>query len=248
VEVGWELTLADGVPVRVYHPRRHRRPGHLVWAHGGSWIRGSAAEWHRPCLDLAARSGVTVVNVDYRLAPGHPCPAALHDVTRAVDWTLRRGGPVAVGGDSAGATLAAGAALTMRDRGVRLAAQVLAYPPMDPECRSASYGRGTFPRPADMRDAWTLYLGARPDPYATPLAVGDLAGCAPALIGVGELDPVADDARAYAERLDHAAVPVRLQIFPGMGHAEFLRPGPSPLRAWIAARLHALFAMEETKP
>ena len=64
------------VPVRVLEPSGPRS-GLLVWAHGGSWRSGSAQAWHHACADLAKTAGVTVVSVDYRLAPGHRHPAAL---------------------------------------------------------------------------------------------------------------------------------------------------------------------------
>lgn len=161
------------LPARVYRPvpgpasaEEHRvpAPSVIVWAHGGSWRTGSVAEWHPALAHLASLTGATVVGVDYRLAPEHPHPAPLADVLAALDWAdeLVGGAPVAVGGDSAGATLAASAALVRRDAGRPLAAQLLAYPPIDPACRAASYGRdpGAFPRRADLAAAWRAYRGS----------------------------------------------------------------------------------------
>lgn len=77
----------------------------------------------------------------YRLAPQHHFPAAVLDVLAALDWAEARaeGLPVAVGGDSAGGTIAASAALVRHDTGKPVPAQVLAYPPLDPDCASPSY-------------------------------------------------------------------------------------------------------------
>ncbi|MBA8955202.1 alpha/beta hydrolase fold domain-containing protein [Actinomadura namibiensis] len=218
---------ADGiVPARVHRPAA---PGRwLVWAHGGSWRTGSAAAWHGPVADLALAADAVVVSLDYRLAPAHRHPAALLDVLAAVDWARARTAlPVAVGGDSAGATLAATAALVARDRGVRLAAQVLAYPPIDPACRAASYRRepAAFPTPAVLRAAWADHRGPGGWPgrlYSTPLEAADLRGAPPAAIAVGDADPVADDTRAHADRLRRDGVAVRLAELPGLGHGAFL--------------------------
>ena len=132
------------VPVRVLTPAEPS--GWVVWAHGGSWARGSAEQWHAPCADLAVRSSCVVVSVDYRLAPRHLFPAPVDDVVTAMAWAQQQMVQVgtdpallAVGGDSAGGTLAACAALAWRDQGHPLGAQVLAYPPLDPQCSAASY-------------------------------------------------------------------------------------------------------------
>ncbi|MDP9865414.1 MULTISPECIES: alpha/beta hydrolase fold domain-containing protein [Streptosporangium] len=232
----WPVTLpgpGHDVPARVYRPG-HAPHGWLVWAHGGSWRAGSAAGWHAATADLAHAAGATVVSVDYRLAPAHRHPAALTDLLAAMDWAQEHGaGPVAVGGDSAGATLAASAALVWRDRHRPLAAQVLAYPPIDPGCHAPSYHRRphAFPGPAELAAAWRDYRGGAgrhpaataPTPlYSTPAEATDLTGAAPAVLAVGTLDPVADDVLAYACRLRAAGTPTRLLRFPGGRHGAFL--------------------------
>ncbi|WP_406284644.1 alpha/beta hydrolase fold domain-containing protein [Embleya sp. NBC_00896] len=228
------------VPVRVFRggPIRH---GLLVWAHGGSWHSGSAAAWAPALTDLAAIASATVLAVDYRLAPEHPHPAALIDFLTVMDRAREQAGdvPISVGGDSAGATIAASAALAWRDRGHPLTAQVLAYPPLDPTCGAASYRRhpGAFPGRAALAAAWRGYRGveaihpaAAADTsgagtgrlYSTPHESHDLTGVAPAILAVGALDPVADDVRAYADRLRSAGVAVDLHEVAGIGHGAFL--------------------------
>lgn len=241
-------TLVPGpgpaVPVRVFRPATAGQ-GWLVWAHGGSWHSGSAAAWQEPCEDLARRADVTVVSVDYRLAPTFPYPAALEDVLTVLTWAARQPDLhqpelLAVGGDSAGATLAASAALAFRDQGGVLGAQVLAYPPLDPECRAPSYlaDPRQFPQKASLLAAWRAYAGAQPGvdrSYLSPLEVASLEGLAPAIIGVGDRDPVRDDVCTYAARMQAAGVEVALRSFEAEGHALFLtRPA---FRAWFA---HAL--------
>ncbi|MFC6087146.1 alpha/beta hydrolase [Sphaerisporangium aureirubrum] len=264
----WEEAVVPAedrnVRVRVYRPKG-RRAGWLVWAHGGSWTRGSVDGWHFACADLARLATCTLVSVEYRLAPRHPHPAALDDVLAVLDWAGAKaeregmGDRLGVGGDSAGGTIAACAALTWRDLRRPLAAQLLAYPPLDPWCRSPSYFRhaNSFPTRQAMISAWRTYLGTdwRRDTgsaYSTPFEAADLRGVAPAALGVGELDPVADDVRLYERRLLASGNTVELRSFPDMGHGAFLQPGTriavdgsvqrNPLLAWFGSAFRELVA------
>ncbi|RSN11699.1 esterase [Nonomuraea sp. WAC 01424] len=251
---GLVLPGSPPVPARVHRPAARPPAGLLVWAHGGSWQRGSAADWHDATAALAAWSGWTVISVDYRLAPRHRHPAAVQDVLTALGWARGQsaGLPLAVGGDSAGGTIAAGAALAARDRGLPLAAQVLAYPPFDPACAAPSYHRSpsAFPQAAALRRAWRARLGDGPAAvrdadgtrlYATHWQAPTLAGLAPAVLAVGRDDPVHDDVEAYAHRLREDGVPVRLLRPPGAVHGDVLRPD-RPLLHSLARALCALRA------
>ncbi len=233
---------SDGARVPVLMHRPHRPLGWLVWAHGGSWERGSAAAWAPVTAALAARTGWAVASVDYRLAPAHRFPAAVLDVLAALDWaeTQAEDSPVAVGGDSAGGTIAAIAALARRHIGAPVPAQLLAYPPLDPSCVRPSYtaAPGAFPSAADLRAAWQSWLGSgTPDPAfpPTPLQASSLAGLAPVTLVVGGDDPVRDDVTAYAERLRADGVPVTRTMVAGAGHAELLRSDSGVLAALAAA-------------
>lgn len=163
--VDWQDHTIDAgdrqIPIRVFTPLGDDPPDVLVWAHGGSWVSGSVEEWHGPCALMAALAAVTVVSVDYRLAPMHHHPAALLDILAALDWAQTRFAPLwlGVGGDSAGGTLAANAAVARRNAGTPLAAQVLAYPPLDPTCDSAAYHAQpqVFPSRNRMLAAWRTY-------------------------------------------------------------------------------------------
>ncbi|MFI7468738.1 alpha/beta hydrolase [Nonomuraea sp. NPDC049646] len=245
-EPSWSPLVLPGsppVPVRIHRPHGPPPAGLLVWAHGGSWQRGSAAGWHDATAALADWSGWTVISVDYRLAPRHRHPAAVQDVLAALGWAHGRaaGIPLAVGGDSAGGTLAAVAALAARDRGLPLAAQVLAYPPFDPACAGASYHRSppAFPQAEPLRRAWRAWRGDRPAAvrdadgtrlYTTHWEAPTLAGVAPAVLAVGRDDPVHDDVESYARRLRADGVPARLLRPPGAVHGDVLRPGRPLLR------------------
>ncbi|MDF2706555.1 MAG: esterase, partial [Nonomuraea muscovyensis] len=99
--------LPGGVRVRVYRPEAEEPLPALIYLHGGGFVSGDIDFFHVRSLRFADRIPAVVVTVDYRLAPEHPFPAGLEDALAAVLWAAaENGGPVAVGGDSAGAALA----------------------------------------------------------------------------------------------------------------------------------------------
>ena len=124
---------------RLYRPAVDGPLPVVVFIHGGGFIGGSLDSWDEPCASLARRLGALVVSPDYRLAPEHPFPAATDDTVAVLRWAADHiadygGDParIAVGGESAGANLAAVAAIRLRDEGgPRLRAQVLVTPPTD---------------------------------------------------------------------------------------------------------------------
>ena len=218
---------AGGVPVRLYRPAGEEGPA-LVWLHGGGWAIGSLASHDPLCRALAARSGRSVVAVDYRLAPEHVHPAALEDAWTATLWAVDTLGSVAVGGDSAGGHLAAVVAVRARDRLIPLQLQVLVVPVTDCSFGTASYaenGSGYGLEQATMEWFWSLYVpgfeGAN-DPEVSPLRAADLEGVAPALVLTAGYDPLRDEGEAYAARLRGAGVPVEHTRYDGMVHG-FLR-------------------------
>lgn len=220
---------ARGGPVLV---RLYRAPGGprpiLLWLHGGAFIGGSVNDLDHVCSRLARLSGWTVASLEYRLAPEHPYPAALHDTCDAMRWLAGNGpvvggdGRIAAGGQSAGANLVAAACLVARDEGgPAVTRQVLCYPLLD-------FGQDTV----SVREFDGVVLSARPGwadasylggqdvtPYAAPLRAASLAGLPPALvIGAGR-DPLRDDARAYAARLDAENVDVTHVEYADTTHA-----------------------------
>ena len=133
---------------------------------------------------------------------------------------------IAVYGASAGGGLAAAIAQRSFDEGIALRAQALGYPMLDDRTalRDDHAGRGELTwSPSSNRFAWTAYLGREPrlsdaPEYAAPARRADVAGLAPAWIGVGELDLFYEECVAYAERLTAAGVPCELVTVPGMYH------------------------------
>lgn len=256
-----EPRMADGVPVFVHQPteRRTNPRGGLVWMHGGGFVMGTAAADYERCSRLAQELGVVVVNVDYRIAPEHPYPAALDDCYTALAWLHKSapelgvdGARIAVGGASAGGGLAAAVAQLAHDRGeVPVAFQLLAYPMIDDRTALSRpdppVGRLLWTARSN-RFAWTAYLGRRPrlsdaPPYAAAARREDLGGIPPAWIGVGDLDLFCNEGIAYARRLTDAGVPVELLVQPRMQHAaDRTYPDVPSMQRFRASMIEALRA------
>jgi acetyl esterase len=226
---------ADGVPVRVYRPAgvpdSTRLPA-LVYFHGGGWVIGDLDTHDTLCRQLTAEAGISVVNVDYRLAPEHKFPAAADDGWTATKWVAAHaaeigvdGTRLAVGGDSAGGNLAAVMALMARDAGgppIKL--QVLLYPVVDVGAESPSYAElaeGYLLTRDSMRWFVNHYVAKpadREDWRVSPARATSLAGVAPALVITAGYDPLRDEGDAYAQKLRAAGVSVDHITFGGMIH------------------------------
>lgn len=240
---GVEDTTAPGpagpIPVRLYRPLAggDGARGALVWFHGGGWVLGDLDSHDPLCRALAARSGAIVVAVDYRLAPEHLFPAAVDDAWAVTEWLARDGATVGVdparlcvGGDSAGGTLAAVAALKARAAGLALRLQVLAYPITNCDFSTDSYDEYAdgFGLTLDaMAWFWNLYAPgeSRFDPDAAPLRAESLAGVAPAVVLTAEYDVLRSEGEAYAARLAAEGVPLTHLQYPGMTHGFLRMPG-----------------------
>ena len=225
---------AGNMAVRVIYPLSGEITGTLVYLHGGGWVVGDLESHEAHAIRLANRAGVVVLNVDYRLAPEHPFPAAADDTEAALQWASTHldelGGkdkPLAVGGDSAGGNLAAVAALYCRDHGIALACQLLLYPATNLS------GRGGPEKSylGDNAEAKAL------DPRASPLKASTLAGLAPAIIGVGVHDFLYQDNLAYAAALKAAGVPLRMRVHGDLNHGFFSYTAVSPASAAAADQL-----------
>ena len=228
--------------VRVYRAAPGVRPA-LVYFHGGGWVGGSVFTHDGACAALAQDAQVVVASVEYRLAPEHPFPLPNDDAFAALEWVAANAdtlgvdpAKLAVGGDSAGAHLAAGLAHEARDRGIPLAFQLLIYPVIEPDFETTSYrehaASATLTR-ADMIDYWAHYLGGAldtPDPRAVPSRAATLAGLPPAHVVVAELDPLHDEGARYATLLRAAGVATTLVEAPRLAHG-FLRAAPYSVAA-----------------
>ncbi|MFI1285650.1 alpha/beta hydrolase fold domain-containing protein [Streptomyces sp. NPDC020858] len=171
-----DRTVAAGpdVPVRIYRP--HGARGAVVWLHGGGGVFGDLDTEHPWAARVADLSGAVVISVGYRLAPEHRFPAALDDAYAVLTWAAEHAAGlgidparIAVGGHSAGANLAAAAALRARDeRGPAICFQLLNQPGLDDELDSS----GT-PQPHPVDDA--LSALHRQALCGTPNAVAESA-------------------------------------------------------------------------
>jgi acetyl esterase/lipase len=237
IEVRTEHVPADSehpaVRVLIHESTDRLRPtGALVWIHGGAFVMGSAEQSRELCNRFAIELGIVVINVDYRLAPEHPFPAALADCTVVLDWVAEHADRlgvtrthIAVGGDSAGGGLAACLAQLALDRGgPPICFQLLQYPMLDDRTALRTDHNTIVWTNASNRYAWSAYLAHpvtenEPRPYASAARRDDLTGLPSAWIGVGSIDLFHDESVDYAKRLRAAGVPCALHVVPGMFHA-----------------------------
>lgn len=225
---------AGTIPLRIYTPEGPGPFPVLVFFHGGGWVIGDLDTADAACRDLCRTSGCVVVSVAYRLAPEHPYPAAVDDAYAATRWVadnlqeFKGNGRLAVAGESAGGNLAAVVCLRARDlEAPRIDFQLLAYPVVDCDLTRESYQRladGYLLTTETMQYFWDLYC---PDPDqrlradASPLRAASLAGLPPALVVVGEYDPLVDEGRAYAAALEAAGSAAELMVCEGLIHDFF---------------------------
>ena len=194
----------------------------LLFLHGGGWVLGDLDSHDGICRRLANLAACRVVAVDYRLAPEHRFPAAIDDAAAALAWMAANAtalgidpARLAVGGDSAGGNLAAVLAIMGRDGTVPASAcQLLLYPVADLTMDSGSYARITEGVPLTAMTMRWFADHYAPDPAqrldwrTSPLRAERLAGTPPAFVLTVGHDPLADEGRAYAGRLEAEGVRV----------------------------------------
>jgi len=248
-----DLTLAGAagpMRARLYRPTAGILPL-VIFVHGGGWTFGSVDSHENEMRHLALASGAAVLGIDYRLAPEHPFPAPLDDVLAAIAG-IRRGGlgdrvdhrRWALAGDSAGANLALGALLALRDTGEPTArAAVLYYGCFAPCFDTESHrllGGGQYGLSSErMRWYWRNFLGGVLEgapKYGAPLEA-DLTNLPPLYLIAAGLDPLRDDTLALAERLTRAGVAHDAEIIPGVIHGFLRNAGrlPAARRSLAAA-------------
>jgi acetyl esterase/lipase len=245
------LTTADGVTIRLHRPPTGQdvpAPA-LLWIHGGGYIIGSAQQDDRLCKRFAAKLGVTVAAVDYRLAPENPYPASVEDCHSALTWLARLPAVdpnrIVIGGASAGGGLTAALAFAARDRAVvNPVMQLLVYPMLDDRSSSRTELDDVEVRMwnrAANRWGWASYLGTADPSLAVPARRTDLAGLPPAWIGVGSNDLFHDEDLAYAEALRNAGVPCDVEVVPGAFHGfDLVVPKAGVSRTFFDAQCAAI--------
>jgi acetyl esterase len=202
------------VRVRVFRPASDARRPALVYMHGGAWMQGSPETHWDITSRIAAANDQVVISVDYALSPEHPFPAAVHDCEAVVRWAFGAGADllnldrnaIAVGGDSAGANLAAAQTLLFRGSEIHLKAQLLIYPGVEFRLDRPSHvenANGPIISVASMPAVDAAYCPNPDDmrnPLAAPLLAASHVGLPPAFIAVAEHDPLRDGGRAYPRR------------------------------------------------
>lgn len=233
----FDIPADDGTPLpaRLYAPSHDRLPI-LLYLHGGGFVIGNLETHDSLCRQLALRSGAAVVALDYRLAPEHRFPVAVEDSWAAMCWLSTQAASLgldttrlAVGGDSAGGTLAAVAAIHARDIGLPLRAQLLITPGTTAHADTDSHRRFASGLLLEARGiAWFfehyIPIAFREDWRFAPLLADDVDGVAPACVILAECDPLVDEGVAYADKLRAAGVPVELELVRGVTH-DFIKLG-----------------------
>jgi acetyl esterase len=228
-------SAAGPVPVRGYRPKgvnQDQPLPALLYYHGGGWVIGDLDTHDVVCRTLANAAGCVVFSVEYRKAPEAPFPAAVDDCLAALKYVAAGAAAfgidasrIAVGGDSAGGTLATVMTLLARDAGgPAIAFQLLIYPATDLQMRFPSIdenGEGYLL----TRDAITYFRGhylTQPadwlDWRASPILAKSLADLPPALVLTAGYDPLRDEGRAYADRLTNDGVATEYCNYPDMVH------------------------------
>ena len=234
VEHGFIPGPTADLPARIYRPANTGETSQpaLIYFHGSGWVILNIEICDSFSRALANRSGCVVVAVNYQKAPEHKFPIPFEDCYAATRWVFDNAKPlgldsnrIGIIGDSAGGNLAAAVTLRARDEdGPRIAYQVLVYPAVQygwDTPSAVANAEGYLLQRATMRYYWTHYVNDPSDadnPYCSPLGAPDHSRLPPALIVSAEYDPLCDDGRNYAEKLEAAGVPVTFRLYEGMIH------------------------------
>jgi epsilon-lactone hydrolase len=228
---GWRIRSGDGslagewIEPMAADAQAHTRC--ILYLHGGGYIAMSPTTHRSVTSRLAGLSEASLFALDYRLAPEHPFPAALHDALATWHALIAAGRPasrIVVAGDSAGGGLALALLIALRDAGEDLPAGAVLFSPWtDLAATGESVVTNNTADPLFF-GVWIapmaqFYLGATPanDPLASPL-YADLSGLPPLLIQVGDTEILLDDSRRLSEKAQQAGVDVTLQIWPDVPH------------------------------
>jgi acetyl esterase len=255
---------AAPIGARRYRPAKIPAPT-VVFFHGGGWVAGDVEASDRSARTLAIELEAVVLSVEYRRPPETPFPGTFDDCLAALKWAATNvaqlGGDttrLAVAGESAGATLAASVAQVCREKGPRIVAQLLAYPPMDLVGNYRADGENSkYPSRIENANEYFLTTDAMHffasqyvpspkdarDPRASPIREANLVGLPPAVICTAELDPLRDEGEAYAKALEKAGSRVVYFREPAMIHGYFALGTISLAALEAAQRARAAFKM-----
>lgn len=222
--------VANGVPAEMVTPISNTRSGVVLYLHGGAFCLGSPQSHRSITTRLAAYSRLSICVPDYRLAPEHPSPAALHDAIKCYDFLVSSGfssSQIVIGGDSAGGALAISLALALRDRGDATPAGLMLISPVtDPSISGDSIQKNSSLDPM-VNESWIrqgleFYGASSNDPVSNPLNA-NLAGLPPTLIQVGEQEILLSDSTRFVERAVSHGVKCDLEVHAQRWHVFHLQ-------------------------
>jgi acetyl esterase len=248
------------LPVRIYRPMKNTPLPALIFYQGGGWVLNTLDMYEQALRSLANKGQFIVIAVAYQKAPEHPFPIPFDDCYETLMWAKTNAAElgidpdaIGVGGESAGANIAAGVAIKARDTGdIDLKFQALIYPAVDETCSSDSYksfadGYGLTRK--SMQWFWAQYLqksSDRKNPYAVPLIARSLTGVAPAIVLTAEYDVLLDDGYAYAEKLRNDGVTTLYREYEGQIHGCFvfsaITPDSEKIQQYLADEINTLLA------
>ncbi len=238
----------EGVRLRIVEPQTRPTRGIFLHIHGGGWIYGQA-DFQDPFLSrMAEATGLAGVSVEYRLAPEHPFPAAPSDCLTAASFAFAQGGPVFIGGESAGAHLSLLTALTLRDAGIDPLGLVLIAGCYDLSLSPSVRRWGSDKLILNTRDIQKFVECCVPSfmdtraPDVSPL-YAHLDGLPPCFLSVGTKDPLLDDSLFLHQRLGAVEVSSQLAIAPGGCHVfhafdlQITREAETAIHAFVVEQL-----------
>ncbi|MET7457800.1 alpha/beta hydrolase [Streptomyces sp. NPDC005574] len=221
-------SILGGRPALTVEPESSPVTGTIIHFHGGCWVFGSPATALQLTASLVRRTGVRAITVDYRLAPEHPFPAAVHDGLAAYRDLLGQGVPaeqIVLAGESAGGGLTVTTLLTAREDGLPMPAAAVAFSPaLDAtlSCESMTTKHDADPlfTRADLTSVFAHYLAGQDphQPLLSPAIHADLTGLPPLLLQAGSNEVLLDDSTRFAVRAATAGVDVQLDITADVPH------------------------------
>ncbi|MFE6794730.1 alpha/beta hydrolase [Paenibacillus chitinolyticus] len=221
------------IPVRIYTPEGRGPWPAFVFFHGGGFVVGDLESHDSICRNLANSVHARVISVDYRLAPEHKFPAAVDDAYDALQWIASHPDEfgidparIAVGGDSAGGTLAAVSCIKSKEAGgPEIVYQLLCYPAagfLEEDPASLRENKEGYLLTTGMMEWFSKqYLNTKEEirnPYAYPIHYKDFGGLPPAMIVTAQYDPLRDSGKAYADKLIGAGVEVTYKNYETLIH------------------------------
>ncbi|MDQ0889813.1 acetyl esterase [Paenibacillus sp. V4I9] len=249
------------IPLRIYKPEGNGPFPVFVYFHGGGWVLGSVdGKYDMICRKIVNSAHCAIVSVDYHLAPEYKFPTAVEDAYTATQWVSENAEHLGfdklrliIGGDSAGANLAAVVTHMAKEKTTPIISyQVLLYPTTDFNMRTESHKQladGYYITHDFLLWFHEHYLNSpeeKLNPLVSPILNKDFTGLPPALIITAQFDPLRDEGKDYADRLKESSVPVIYSCYEGtihgfVGYANVLDKGEQAIQE-IAGALNDFFA------